>query len=133
MKKILMTMFVLGLVLIPSLGRLGLVRAQDQIITNDPLAALGDINDQAEFSEQGLTDTIGLLISVLLGVLGIIFLVLVIWAGLLWMTAAGETKQTQKAKDILVTSVIGLVILLSAYAISTFVIDNVTNATNSAG
>ena len=133
MKKILMTVFVLGLVLIPSLGRLGLVRAQDQIITNDPLAALGDINDQAEFSEQGLTDTIGLLISVLLGVLGIIFLVLVIWAGLLWMTAAGETKQTQKAKDILVTSVIGLVILLSAYAISTFVIDNVTNATNSAG
>ena len=133
MKKILMTMFVLGLVLIPSLGRLGLVRAQDQIITNDPLAALGDINDQAEFSEQGLTDTIGLLISVLLGVLGIIFLVLVIWAGLLWMTAAGETKQTQKAKDILVTSVIGLVILLSAYAISTFVIDNITNATSSAG
>lgn len=133
MKKILMTMFVLGLVLVPSLGRLGLVRAQDQIITNDPLAALGDINDQAEFSEQGLTDTIGLLISVLLGVLGIIFLVLVIWAGLLWMTAAGETKQTQKAKDILVTSVIGLVILLSAYAISTFVIDNITNATSSAG
>ena len=133
MKKILMTVFVLGLVLIPSLGRLGLVRAQDQIITNDPLAALGDINDQAEFSEQGLTDTIGLLISVLLGVLGIIFLVLVIWAGLLWMTAAGETKQTQKAKDILVTSVIGLVILLSAYAISTFVIDNITNATSSAG
>ena len=128
-----MTMFVLGLVLVPSLGRLGLVRAQDQIITNDPLAALGDINDQAEFSEQGLTDTIGLLISVLLGVLGIIFLVLVIWAGLLWMTAAGETKQTQKAKDILVTSVIGLVILLSAYAISTFVIDNITNATSSAG
>lgn len=126
-------MFVLGLVLVPSLGRLGLVRAQDQIITNDPLAALGDINDQAEFSEQGLTDTIGLLISVLLGVLGIIFLVLVIWAGLLWMTAAGETKQTQKAKDILVTSVIGLVILLSAYAISTFVIDNITNATSSAG
>jgi hypothetical protein len=53
---------------------------------------------------------------------------LTLYAGWLWMTAAGDSKQTQKAKDILITAVVGLVILLSAYAISSFVIDNVQTA-----
>ncbi|HCC83450.1 TPA: hypothetical protein DEP96_01215 [Candidatus Uhrbacteria bacterium] len=75
-----------------------------------------------------LTDTIGQLISVLLGFLGVIFLILIIYAGLLWMTAAGNEDKVKKAQGILMSSVIGLIILLSAYAISYFVISNIQNS-----
>lgn len=76
-----------------------------------------------------LTKTVGSLISTFLGVLGIIFLVLVIYAGFTWMTAAGDEKKIASAKNILISAVVGLVVLLSAYAISSFVIDQLTTAT----
>ncbi|MEK7183647.1 MAG: hypothetical protein AAB776_03380 [Patescibacteria group bacterium] len=81
--------------------------------------------------DKELDETLGLLINVLLGLLGIIFLVLVIFAGFLWMTAGGDEKRVAKAKGILITAVIGLVILLSAYAISSFVLDQLITATGS--
>lgn len=102
---------------------------------NSAHAALGDqldeVNEGAGLGgdASSLTTTIGSLIAVLLGFLGVIFLILIIYAGLLWMTAAGNEDNVKKAKSILLNSVIGLVILLSAYAISSFVIDQLGTAT----
>ena len=93
--------------------------------------SLDEVSDGAGLGgdSDSLTTTIGSLISVLLGFLGVIFLILIIYAGLLWMTAAGNEDNVKKAKSILLNSVIGLVILLSAYAISSFVIDQLGTAT----
>lgn len=90
--------------------------------------SLGDVGDETGLSDNDLTTTLGTFINIGLSLLGIVFLVLTLYAGWLWMTAAGDPKQTGKAKDILITAVVGLVILLSAYAISNFVIDNVQTA-----
>lgn len=90
---------------------------------------LDDVNANAQLGDEDLTTTIGSLIAVLLAFLGIIFLILIIYAGLLWMTAGGNEDNVKKAKSILLNSVIGLVILLSAYAISKFVIDQLAGAT----
>ncbi len=90
--------------------------------------SLGDVGDETGLSDNDLTVTIGTLINIALSLLGIVFLGLTLYAGWLWMTAAGDPKQTQKARDILVTAVVGLVILLSAYAISNFVIEQVQTA-----
>lgn len=57
-----------------------------------------------------------------LSFLGIIFLVLTIYAGITWMTSAGNEAKIKKARDILINSIIGLVIVGLAYAISIFVI-----------
>ncbi len=76
-----------------------------------------------------LTETIGSLIQTLLAFLGVIFLILIIYAGLLWMTAAGNEDKVKKAQSILMSSIIGLIVLLSAYAISYFVISNLATAT----
>jgi Zn-dependent protease with chaperone function len=89
------------------------------------------VGDSSGFGKEPLENTIALLINVLLGILGIIFLVLIIYAGFLWMTAAGNGDQIDKAKQIMIAAVIGLIILLSAYAISTFVIDQLIQATGS--
>lgn len=108
----------------------GLSAAQVHAVTpGDPLGGLDEVNQEADLGNQSLEDTLGTLISVFLGLLGIIFLVLVIYAGFLWMTAAGDDKKVGQAKQILITSVVGLVILLSAYAISRFVIEQLSAAT----
>jgi len=61
-------------------------------------------------------------INYVLSFLGVIFLVLAIYAGILWMTSQGNEKTVEKSKDILINSVIGLVIVALAYAISYFVV-----------
>lgn len=58
-----------------------------------------------------------------LGILGLLFLCLMVYAGFLWITALGDEKKITKAKNIMVNSVIGTVIVVAAYAVSNFVID----------
>ncbi len=64
---------------------------------------------------------ISLVVKAFLGILGIIFLVLIISAGYNWMTAQGNEEKITKAKDTLKTAIIGLIIIVSAYAITYFV------------
>lgn len=58
------------------------------------------------------------IIKPILGIVGLVFLVLTLYAGLLWLTSAGGTDAIKKAKSILVNSVIGLVIVAASYAIT---------------
>ena len=106
-------------------------RAHAELITGDTADNLDAVQVSSGLGNQPLEQTLGMLINVLLGLLGIIFLVLVIYAGFLWMTAGGDEKAVAKAKSIMITAVIGLVILLSAYAISSFVLDQLISATGS--
>lgn len=72
---------------------------------------------------------IGKIINMVLGLLGIIVVVLVVYAGFLWMTAGGNKEQIGKAKDLMINAVIGLAIILSAYAITDFVITKLVSST----
>lgn len=58
------------------------------------------------------------LTNVTLTLLGIFFLLLIIYAGFLWMTASGNEQKIDKAKDILKRSIIGLAIILMSVGIS---------------
>lgn len=99
----------------------------------DLTTGLGEVGGAAEIqTDRTLEDTIGQIINVILGFLGIIFLVLVIYAGFLWMTAGGNSDKVDKAKSILIQAVIGLVILLAAYAITSFVVTQLGGATGAA-
>ncbi|MBU4421769.1 pilin [Patescibacteria group bacterium] len=72
--------------------------------------------------QTSLPDIIGSVIGYFLGFLGVLFLILMIYGGYLWMTSFGSAEKTKKAKDLIVDAVIGLVIVLAAYAITNFVI-----------
>ena len=106
--------------------------AHAAVTAGDTSGNLEAVQGFSGLGDQDLDETLGLLINVLLGLLGIIFLVLTIYAGFLWMTAGGDEKKVAKARGIIITAVIGLVILLSAYAISSFVLDQLITATGSA-
>jgi len=68
-------------------------------------------------------------IRIALGFLGIIAVGLIIYAGWLYMTAAGQEEKIEKAKKILINAIIGLVIILSAFAIASFVLNRFLEAT----
>ncbi|MEA3463468.1 MAG: hypothetical protein U9R14_00045 [Patescibacteria group bacterium] len=72
---------------------------------------------------------ISTIIQAVLSFLGVIFLVLMIYGGYLWMTALGNEEQLTKAKNVIIAAVTGLVIVVSAYAISWFVVDKLGTGT----
>ena len=80
--------------------------------------ALEDTGTTAELSDEPIASIVGRIIGIFLSVLGIIFLILVIYAGFLWMTAGGNADRVDKAKKILIQSVIGLIIILLSFAIT---------------
>ncbi len=72
------------------------------------------------------------IIRVALGFLGIIALVLTIYAGWLWMSAAGNMEKIEKAKKVLTGAIIGLLIILLSFGITTFVLNKLLVATGGA-
>lgn len=73
--------------------------------------------------------TIANIVRVILGFLGIIAILLVLYGGFLWMTAAGNEDQIGKAKKVLINAGIGLLIIMSAFAITQFVLTKLQEAT----
>jgi amino acid transporter len=74
--------------------------------------------------DNDLAGIVGIGIQAFLGLLGVIFLVLMLYAGYNWMIARGEEEKVTKAKDTLMRAIIGLLIVVGAYAISYFVINS---------
>jgi len=102
-------------------------------IISDPVEGLnataGEVN---AFTEQMasydknpnfLATKAGTIISLILSFVGVLFLILMIYAGILWMTASGNDQQISKAKSLLINAVIGIIVVLSAYALTTFIGD----------
>lgn len=83
---------------------------------------LGKAATKAGTSEGKLENLVGTGIRAALTLVGLIFLVLMVYAGYLWMTARGDEGQIDKAKDIISAALIGIVVVLGAYAITTLVI-----------
>lgn len=89
-----------------------------------------DVGTNAGIAEgKGLTEIIGSIINVVLGFLGIVFLVLLLYAGFLWMTAGGDEGKVKQARGMISQAVIGLVIIVAAFAISNFVLGSLVNVT----
>jgi hypothetical protein len=73
------------------------------------------------------------IINIVLGLLGIISVGIILYAGFLWMTSEGNEEKVAKAKNTLKNAVIGLVIILSAWGIVTFVLRTLYDNTGGPG
>ncbi len=69
---------------------------------------------------------IGGVIQGLMQVVGMLFLLLIIYAGFIWATAQGSDEKIKKAKAIISSAVIGLVLTFSAYTITGYVVSVMT-------
>jgi len=77
-------------------------------------------------------DLMGVVANVIgtaLSLIGVIFMILFIYGGFIWMTAGGDAGKTKKAKDLMTSAVIGAVLIFSAYFITKFVINELVSST----
>ena len=72
-------------------------------------------------------------IQIALSLLGVIALVLIMYAGYTWMTSDGDAEKIKNAQAILRNAVIGLIIILSAWAITTFILSKLVDAIGGGG
>ena len=103
-----------------------------------PLAALATSNLDVGLNQVGnsislgnadIRTTIARIINVLMGLLGIIAVIMILIGGFKWMTAGGNEEKTGEAKKLITAGVIGLVIILASWAIATFVLNQLLDAT----
>jgi len=110
--------------------------ATQMVIAGTPnLLDAWDMSDEAAKSagydpnQNNINSIIAIIIRSLLSLLGVIFLGLLIYGGYLWMTDRGNEEQVKRARGLISAAIIGLIIVLSAYAISIFVLDNLASQT----
>ncbi|MBP6884794.1 MAG: hypothetical protein KBC17_03130 [Candidatus Pacebacteria bacterium] len=106
-----------SLIAIGGVAMFTVAHAQDEYGLRATAEEAGIIN---RGERQELSTLVGNVLGTALSMVGVLFFGLMIYGGILWMTARGNDDQTKKAFDTITAAVIGLVIILASYAITTF-------------
>jgi hypothetical protein len=130
-KKILACLLAFNLLVVPAMA----------FSVSPAHAASGNLNLWGDnYNDQNFSEDTGLgqrdpraivasVIRVILGFLGIVAVIIILLGGFKWMTAGGNDEQTGEAKKWIFSGIIGLAIILSAYALATYVINSLVSAT----
>lgn len=113
----------LGLTIAPSIA----------LAQNDgDVFGIGDIEGEngIKLGRASLQTTVAKLINVSLSLLGMIAVVIVLIGGFKWMTAGGNEDKVAEARKLIFAGIVGMAIILSAWAIARFVLSNLANATD---
>ncbi len=106
------------------------VSAEDvTTVVPDDTFGLDAFETNTDLGTNDLVTTVADIIDVALGILGVIAVVIVLVGGFKWMTAGGNEDKVGEAKKTIFAGIIGLIIVLSAFAIARFVVDNLSEAT----
>jgi len=98
-------------------------------VLNEALTSVGQTNQEAKLADaDNPAFLVGSIIRYTLGILGIIFVILIIYGGFLWMMAGGNEESVGKAKKFITNATIGLIIVILSYAISLFIINVILKA-----
>ncbi len=128
-KKTILTAVGTALVLLPTLAFAQTGGPTDSNPFTRGVKQVGAIGARAtgQTTQRPLPEILGSIINVFLGFLGMVFLLLMLYAGFLWMMAQGDDKQVTKAKDMIKQAVIGLIVIVAAFAISNFIVSQLAN------
>jgi len=109
--------FMLILVAVPTLA---------QNLDNDYLA---NFQGNSGIGDANIGEVVGQIVKSILTVLGLVALVIFIIAGFQWMTSGGDKEKIQGAQKLMGAAVVGLIIIILAYAAASFVVTALTNVT----
>jgi len=127
MKKTIILFFITILVLAPSficLNAVGLDK-MDAFLKG----AAGRTGAGFDTADRSVESVIGSTIKIVLSFLGVVFFILVIYGGFMWMTARGNETQVEDAKKIITRATIGLLVIMVAHAITWFIISQLSETT----
>ncbi len=123
LKKIFATLGVMSLLLVPVVAG-----AQSTIGVQDTGIQFGDYTG---LGKKDVRITVASIIRTAMGLLGIVAVVIILIGGFKWMTSGGSEEGAEEGKKWIFSGIIGLAIILSAYALATYVINSLITATTS--
>lgn len=106
--------------------------AQPADPNTDPLG-LTSFDGASNLGNRSLEETIGGIINVGLSLLGIVAVVIILMGGAKWMTAGGSEDKIEEARGLIISGIIGLAIIMSAWAIARFVLTRLGQQTGVQG
>ena len=106
------------------------VLAQGELNVND--LGVGAVQSSIKLGSGDVRETAARIINVALGFLGIVAVIIVLMGGFKYMISGGNEEKVGEAKKLIVSGIIGLAIILSAWAITSFVISRLVSATQEA-
>lgn len=127
MKKLIASLFLWVVSVAPALGattRDSAFSQLDDIAKGGGFKAIG-----SDSASTALPVLVGNIIYSALTILGTVFLALMVYAGYLYFTARGNDEFVERAIATIKRSVIGLVIVFLAFAITAFVVGQITTQT----
>lgn len=88
---------------------------------------------ETNLSDQDIRVTVAKIIRIFLGLLGIIAVCIIMYAGWMWMSSDGNPEKIDEAKKILKNAIIGLLIILTAFGIVSFILGKLTSGDSGGG
>lgn len=110
-KKIIICLAFLAFLIVP------ITASAQSPLTNLTAATPDQLSNKGDLVQQ-----IGIFTNVILGLLGVIFMILIIYGGFMWAIAGGDSGKVDKAKNIIKAAVIGLIIVMASYTITYFIL-----------
>lgn len=113
-----------------AIGLVSLTPAVTQAMGSEDLWGTGTVASYEDegFSSTDPRQTVAKIIKVALGFLGSIAVILIVLAGFKWMTAAGNEDKIAESKKLMTAAFVGLIIILTAFALTNFVINSVISS-----
>jgi hypothetical protein len=93
----------------------------EKVHTDSTLGPVGDVFGSPFSAPRDLPSIIAEIIKIVLSFVALIFVIMIISAGFKWMTAGGDDNKIDQARNALKHSIIGLLIVIAAWAITHFV------------
>lgn len=115
-----------------SLGTLALPLATHAATADATSFSVESIGSQIGLGNADLKTTVINILNLALGLLALVAVVMIIIGGFTWLTAGGNEEKVDKAKKIISAAVIGLIIVLLAWAVVIFVAKTTANVTANA-
>ena len=117
LRRIILSSMLAGFLILPLNVRAESTDAE-QKLTDLKARAATELN---QFPTTNPQQIIGYAISALMMFMGAIMFALVVYAGIIWMTAQGNTEKISKAKNIMIWSALGITVMLASYVLVNFV------------
>jgi len=75
-----------------------------------------------------MLQTFGRIAQLILGLTGSMALLMFVYGGFLLVTSAGSQEKVTKGKTVMTNAVIGIIIIMAAWSITAFILDNLASA-----
>ncbi|MBT4942226.1 MAG: hypothetical protein HON29_04255 [Candidatus Magasanikbacteria bacterium] len=120
----------IGLAMLLSLA---IMPAAQVSAVDEDVFGMQKFQDQTDLGKKDFTTTIAEIINVALSLLGIVAVVIILIGGFKWMTSGGDETKVGDARKFIFAGVIGLAIIMSSWALATFVLNKLGSASGVLG